>query len=365
MTPVPTRRAAAVAAALALAAACGGCQRQAPAPAREPEEVVVAVGAVHAEAAGVRAVVRASGVVAPAEGGEFLARAPEPARIVDVLKNVGDRVQSGDELVRFDLPSTTQELARLDADIAAAQAQLERTRVNQSRVRDLAARGLIPRRDVEIADREYADAQTGVDRLAKARAGATAAAERAIVRAPFDGIVAARRYNSGDVVTSPDDPVLRVVDPRRLEVIASVPKADVPRVVQGATARIASAPGGTPVRLTVRGRLPASGDEVLFRLLFELPPDLPVDTRVEIDIDAEERTDAVLVPLEALIRRGGEAAVMVASGSRAERRIVQTGIEDQARIEITSGVRAGELVITRGHVGLEDGAAITTAIDAR
>jgi membrane fusion protein (multidrug efflux system) len=92
---------------------------------------------------------------------------------------------------------------------------------------------------------------------------------------------------------------------------------------------------------------------------------LPVDTRVEIDIDAEERTDAVLVPLEALIRRGGEAAVMVASGSRAERRIVQTGIEDQARIEITSGVRAGELVITRGHVGLEDGAAITTAIDAR
>ena len=43
-----------------------------------------------------------------------------------------------------------------------------------------------------------------------------------------------------------------------------------------------------------------------------------------------------------------EAAVFIAAGSRAARRVVTTGIADGPRVEITSGVRAGELVITRG-----------------
>jgi multidrug efflux pump subunit AcrA (membrane-fusion protein) len=88
---------------------------------------------------------------------------------------------------------------------------------------------------------------------------------------------------------------------------------------------------------------------------------LPVDTPVEIDIDAEERTGVVLVPAEALIRQGGAVTVLIANGSRAERRPVTTGLEDAQNVEITSGVRAGELVITRGHVGLADGAAISVA----
>jgi multidrug efflux pump subunit AcrA (membrane-fusion protein) len=41
--------------------------------------------------------------------------------------------------------------------------------------------------------------------------------------------------------------------------------------------------------------------------------------------------------------------------------VVKTGIENQAQIEVTSGIKAGELVITRGHVGLTDGAEITVA----
>jgi hypothetical protein len=107
----------------------------------------------------------------------------------------------------------------------------------------------------------------------------------------------------------------------------------------------------------------ANADTVAFRLVFAEPSTLAVDMPVQLDIDAEERTDTVLVPTEALVRDGNEAAVFVAADSRAERRRVKTGIEDAARTEITEGVRAGELVITRGHVGLSDGAAITVATD--
>ena len=151
-----------------------------------------------------------------------------------------------------------------------------------------------------------------------------------------------------------------------------------------ATARVAAA-GTEQVRLTVAGRAtevsglpagangqagagtgtgaPAEADTVPFRLVFATTSTLAVDTPVQLDIDAEERTDTVLVPTEALVRDGNDVAVFVAADSRAERRGVKTGIEDAARTEIVDGVRAGELVITRGHVGLADGAAITVATD--
>jgi multidrug efflux pump subunit AcrA (membrane-fusion protein) len=120
------------------------------------------------------------------------------------------------------------------------------------------------------------------------------------------------------------------------------------------------------VRLIVRQRLTerVGPDKTMaFRLVFEKPTDLPVDSHVELDIDAEERFDAVLIPAEALIQQGGQAAVMVAAGDRAERRAVTTGIADEQRVEITSGLRAGELVITRGLIGLTDGAAISVATE--
>jgi multidrug efflux pump subunit AcrA (membrane-fusion protein) len=82
---------------------------------------------------------------------------------------------------------------------------------------------------------------------------------------------------------------------------------------------------------------------------------------VEIDIDAEERTDVVLVPAEALVHEGGSPSVMIANGGRAERRAVTTGLQDDQHVEIMTGVRAGEMVITRGQLGLADGTAISVA----
>jgi len=214
-------------------------------------------------------------------------------------------------------------------------------------------------------DQVAAATARAVDRLRAQHAAASEGAGRAIVRAPFNGIVANRHHQPGDVVLSTSaDPVLRIVDPRRLDIIVSVPTADVARVVPGAPARIAAAAGIAPVQLTVVGRADdrtVRDGTVPFRLLFKDPASLPVDTPVEIDIDAEERTNVVLVPAEALVRDGGATAVLIANGSRAERRPVTTGLEDAQSVEITSGVRAGELVITRGHVGLADGAAISVA----
>jgi len=347
---------------VAILAAASACKRAAPTPEPSDEITVVPVTARPAEIGSLRAVIHTTGIVTPSRGAEFLATPPETARILEVAKAEGDQVASGEILVRFDAGPATANVARQRADLAGAQALAENARIAQTRMRDFVDRGLVARQEMDRADRDLADAQAGVARAQSALVAAEAAAARAIVRAPFAGIVANRFNNLGDLATTRDT-VMRVVDPRRLEVAAIVADADMPRVVPGASARLKM--GSLVARLTVVGRAgnDPTPDTATVRLTFVEPSSVPVDIAVEVDIDAEERVGVVFVPAEALVRPGGkagrEALLFVAAGNTAERRAVTVGVETDERAEITSGIRAGELVITRGQSGLQDGAAIS------
>jgi RND family efflux transporter MFP subunit len=339
-----------------------GCSSDAP---EEVEsETVVPVSTEAAQVGNIRATIHATGAITPAPGAELVVVAPEPARIADIPKGEGDAVANGDVLVRFEIPSATAEVARQRAELIRAQAQLENARAAQMRARDLFERGIAARKEVEDADRDVAEAQAAIAQAQAALGGAEAAAGRAVVRAPFSGVVAKRLHNPGDLVeAAASDPVLRVVDPRRLEVTASIAIADVQRVAVGASAHLV---GGSETRLRVVSR-PAAVEQgtasVPVRLAFAAPAaPLPVGTPVQVEIEADEHTGVVLVPTPAIVREGEESAVFVAIENKAQRRVVMLGIVDGKHAEVRSGLEAGERVIVRGQAGLPDGATIT--IDA-
>ena len=335
-----------------------------------PEEIVVPVAARPAEVGSVRAVLHASGITTPAPSAEFLALAPEPARIVEITKGEGEAVAAGELLVRLEIPSANADAARQRAETARLRADLENARVNQARARDFAERGFIARRELEDADRALADAQAALARAEAAQNAADAALARTLIRAPFSGVVARRLRNPGDVTSgAATDPILRVVDPAGSRCSPRCP----PAISRGCFReprrawRVSRAAG--TVRLTVSSRPGAAaatlGGTVPVRLTPAEPVSLAVDSPVQVDIDLEEHANAVLVAPEAIVRDGGTTAVFVVAGNRAERREVTTGVIDERYVEITSGIRAGELIITRGQAGLEDGAAISVDITAR
>ncbi len=362
--PGTRRRTALAAALLCTAGMLSGC-RQAPAGEGERQPTTVAVAASAVQSGTLRAVVQASGIVVPAEGTEFLLIAPEPARLLEVAKAEGDTVGPGEVLARFELTGAAADVERQRAEVARMQAQVENARAGQARTRDLAARGLIPRNDLDISDRELMDAQQSLERTTTIFRAAEAAASRAVVRAPFAGIVTARLHNPGDLVQpAATDPILRIVDPARVEIRASVAAADASRVLPGATSRIPAPGGGPSLQLTVAERTPvvAATGMATVRLVPSQPLTIAVDTPVAVEIDAEERSNVVFVPAEAIIEGDGLTAVMIAAGDRAERRRVTIGITTEAGVELTSGVRPGELLITQGHIGLADGAAISVAV---
>jgi RND family efflux transporter MFP subunit len=328
-------------------------------------ESAVTVAATPAATGTIRGVIHATGVVSPAPGAELVVVAPETARVVEIRRAGGDRVRKGDVLVRFEIPSSTAEVARQQAEVTRAQVALDNARSAQTRARELFDRGVAARRDLEDSTRAEAEA---VAALAQARASLEAAqtvARRATVHATFDGIVAKRLHNPGDLVEpTAADPVLDVIDPRRLEVVASVPLADAARIEIGAPGHLVDAPGNgrNDISLRVLSRpvsVEAGTATVPVRLSIAADANVPAGTPVQVDIEAEEHSGVVLVPAVALVREGDETAVFVASGQNAHRRSVQVGLTDGERVEIVSGITPGEMVIVDGQAGLPNGALIT------
>jgi RND family efflux transporter MFP subunit len=337
--------------------------------AKESEEevksdTIVPVQTVAAARGAIRAVIHATGEVVPAPGAELIAVAPEVARIAEVPHADGDHVKQGDVLVRFEAPNLTADVQRQQAEVTRAEAALQTANAAKTRATGLFDRGVGARREVEEATHSVADAEAALE---QARASLTAAqsfAGRAVVRATFDGVVARRTHNPGDVVdASANDAVLRVIDPQRLEVLAAVPLADSSRVKIGAPARIAMAPTGqTDVGLKVLAR-PASVDPgtstMPVRLSFNRSGGLPAGAFVQVDISAEQHANVVVIPQVAIVRDGEETIVFVTDGKVAHRHAVKTGLSDGMQIEIVSGVNAGDMVIVDGQAGLPDEAKVT------
>lgn len=347
---------------IAAAVFAGACSHQV---AEEVEsETVVPVTTAAATTGHIRSTITVTGIVTAAPDADQLVVAPQPARIAEIPRAEGDRVRAGDLLVRFDIPELVADVATKRAEVARAEARLQNSITAQARAHDLFDRGVAARKEVEDADRELAEARAGVTEARATLATSQSSAGRATVRARFDGVVAKRSHNPGDLVeAAAADAILRVVDPRRLEVTASVPIPEVPNIVVGAAAELRHSTGGTPIALKVISR-PAAVDpgtaSVPIRLSFATPDVAPIGTPVQITINAEEHRNAVLVLTSALVREGDETAVFIANGDKAERRVVAAGLSDDTHTEIISGVKAGEPVIVKGQAGLPDGATIST-----
>jgi RND family efflux transporter MFP subunit len=340
-----------------------GCSRQAPEAVES--QAVVPVTTAPATVGNLRGLVHANALVTPAPGAELVVSAPETARIAEIPKSEGDRVRAGDVLVRFDIPSLSADVERQTAEVQRAQAALANAQANQTRARDLFDRGVAARKEVEDADRQLADAQAAVAQAQAGRNAASAVAARAVSRATINGVIARRYHNPGDFVEpSATDPVLRVIDLDRLEVIASVPLADAMRIVVGASARLVSAPSdATNAELKVMSRpavVEPNTPTIPIRLAFMTPTRFPSNTPVAVDIEAEQHTGVILVPAAAIVREGDETAAFVVNGNKAQRRRLQTGLSDGEHVEVISGLKAGEQVIVQGQAGLPDGATVTT-----
>jgi RND family efflux transporter MFP subunit len=187
-----------------------------------------------------------------------------------------------------------------------------------------------------------------------------------VVRERFAGVVARRAHNPGDMVdASGSDVILRIIDPDRLQVVASVPIADLARVKTGQPVQIAAAGADEPEAgrvLTRPAAVDPAGIAADVRIAFDQRTSLPAGAPVRVDIVTAEHPNALAVPADAVLHEDDEAFVMVAGAdNKAHKQKITTGLSTPKQIEVTAGLKAGDTVIVQGQQGLPDGAAITVS----
>jgi cobalt-zinc-cadmium efflux system membrane fusion protein len=345
-------------------AGCGGATTE---EIETTSKVTVAVDVVRQGT--IRATLRATGVVKPAPGAELLVLAPEPARIVELPRAAGDPVRRGDLLVRFEVPSLQADAAGRKADLARAQARIETARAAVERTEGLFSRGIAAKREVEDARRELSDAQADLAGAKGALSATATLAARATVRAPFAGVVAERWHNPGDLVeAAASDPILRLIDPARLQVEVSIPLADLAGVAIGSPVRVLASGVSNPLEGTVVSR-PVAVDPMtgaatvrvsLPGLAIPGSSSLPAGSPVAVEILSEEHRGVMFVPVAAVVEEGPHSfAYVVDSGGHAHRRPVVLGISSDREVEVRSGLAVGDRVIVQGQASLPDGAEVT------
>lgn len=314
----------------------------------------------------VEATVLATGTVVAAPGAELLVSAPVAARVRRLPYGEGQRVPRGAVLAEFDIPSLAADAAARRSDVAQARTRATLATSAFERVSGLFDRGIAAQKEVEAARRELEDSEAAVGQVLAAQHAAAELAGRGTVRAPFAGLVVRRWHSPGDLVDGVStDPVLRLVDPTRLQIEVQVPGPDASRVRVGqlARVRVASSSSSAPIDGTIHTDPvlvdPASAAFAV-RVALLHGESLPLGLPVEVTIVVERRENRMTVPVAALVREQESTFVYVVSpDGHAQRQTVTVGLVSSTVVEILTGLQPSARVITQGHTALPDGAAVT------
>jgi RND family efflux transporter MFP subunit len=183
-----------------------------------------------------------------------------------------------------------------------------------------------------------------------------------VLRAPFDGEVAARAMDPG-AFARPGSWVVSVVDRSTLRVVADVPEPDFASVATGTPVTVNVLATGTTLPARVSRRSPAA-DRSTRTIHVEVDvPDasrqLPVFTTAEIAVDAGKPIAATGIPLVAATVRGDKATVMLVDGDLVRRHVYTVIGESQGTLYVDPALAAGTLVVTEGRSSLQDGDRVT------
>lgn len=280
-------------------------------------------------------------------------RAEVPGQIIGVHFIEGQPLLQGAKL--FSLEATV-----LEAEVNEARANASRSESALKRAQELAAKQLISGTDYDSARANY-DVDVARLRSSQARLSKT------VIRAPFDGFVGLRRINIGDYATVGQE-LVDVVQLDPLRVDFSVPETLLPKVRpdQQIEVSVDAYPdetfAGQIIAIAPKTEVQGHSLEVRASLpneALKLRPGLFVRVNISLGV----KSDAIVIPEQAIWPIGQNKTVYVVVDGKAQQRVVKLGDRKPGAVEITAGLEAGEVIVTAGQMKLYDGAAVRSVND--
>lgn len=283
-------------------------------------------------------------VTASPTGAAVLAARADGA-VVRINKRLGDPVSAGEALAQIE----SRDAATISSERSSAAARATAARQAYAREKRLFDAKITARQDLESAQAEVAIAESELRRAssASAAAGVSANGRYITVASPISGRITAAPAVLGSYVIAGAE-LFRIADPARLEIQASLPSADAARIKPGDQAIVETAQGSVPA--SVRSVTP--GVDVASRAATAVLTLAPGQTqlapgqavRVRITPRGAASSERFSVPEEAVQAVEGADTVFVRTKDGFEARAVKVGRRGGGRIEILSGVAAGEQI---------------------
>jgi len=327
---------------------------------------------------------------------DLMAKVSGYVKVINV--DAGDRVKEGQVLAILEIPEMADDRARAEAAIDRSQAEVARAKdqiqqaqsshdfahLTFTRLSDATKQkpGLIAQQDIDDAHNKdmVAEAQ-----LSAARSNLAAAEEQVHVNtaelqkiktlfdytsvtAPFTGVITKRYADKGSMIqagTSSNSqamPLVRLSENSLLRLILPVPESAVPTVHIGQQVQVRvptmnrDFPGKVQRfsdKVNVATRTMDTEVDVMNGDLVLIP-----GMYAEVHLTLDRRNQAITIPVSA-VDLGSDAAsaqvVVITPDNHVENRKVQLGLETATKVEVKSGLKEGELVVTGNRSGLQPG----------
>jgi membrane fusion protein (multidrug efflux system) len=277
-----------------------------------------------------------------------VARLASPAEgpVCDCNLREGDPVKTGEKVLSIGRKKATEAL------LVSAKQDVKTEEEELARIEQLVQSGAIPRDQLDLA-------RTKFHRATAQREKVKETSDDYEVMAPWDGVISKVMVSDGNYVV-PRTVMVEIFDPKSLVVRSAVPEAHSQELRLGMEVAVKlDAYSGK----TFRGKLSRIYPELDRRMRTRTAEveitdavDLVPGMFARLSLTLKSEKDTIAVPSEAVIvtPKGLRVAYVVEDGKARQRKIT-TGIEGGGKIQILSGIKAGDQIIVAGNEKLKDG----------
>ena len=265
-----------------------------------------------------------------------------------IYVDVGDTVKKGQLLMVIDPKDLLAQKESLKHQIEATKAQLWAVKRTYDRLKALAEVDAVTPHQLDMVKAQYKALQNAVKALESALKQIDNNLKYAKIKAPFDGRISMKPVNEGDFV-GPGS-FLMAIDQPPYEVMVFLPERLFNEVQIGQNAEVSI--NGKKVEGKIIRKAPmVDPASRSFMVKISLPQDkkLVSGKSVYVGITLNKKHKAILIPKSAIFKWGDFTAVYVIQPDGVIRlRFVRLGLSYGDKVEVLSGLKEGEIIISKG-----------------
>jgi len=320
-----------------------------------------AVSTVVVEKRDMGSLVQATGIIKPKVGAEVKVGARITGKVEHLYANIGDRVKKGQILVRLEQDDLKARADQAEAAFLEAAAAFDKAKIDLERDKPLAKEGYISQQNIDVLQNMHDMAKARVMKAKADQDYAKAQLLYATITAPIGGTIASVTTQQGETVAAGlNAPTfITIIDLNKLEVNAYVDETDVGKIGVGQETLFTV---DTFADKDFKGKVTAvypravlQENVVNYITLISIENSegkLKPDMTANVTITLKKKKGVLVVPGAAVVREGGKKYVMLqAKNGKATRREVKTGWKEGSYLEITTGLKEGDVVVIGGGNG--------------